>query len=202
MLDDLDRIGPVLALAGIASLIVIWDFLPRGKPFPAARGRALMLFALIGPALAAAWALSLLTRDEAGFGFENSVVLDDFALFFAFFFGLFLFVSIIYLSVKSLIMGMRQLARVPGAEVVQVWGMALLASMASIMFQISTLSFCYHPVLWIFFGLVGAWTGAIRHHRPDFTMKLTWRDIFIILAACVAYVFVFLPIFLKYKGEM
>lgn len=87
MLDDLDRIGPVLALAGIAALVVIWDFLPRGKPFPAARGKALMLFVLLGPALAAAWTFSLLTRDESGFGFEHSVVLDDFAIFFAFFFS-------------------------------------------------------------------------------------------------------------------
>jgi NADH-quinone oxidoreductase subunit N len=87
MLDDLDRIGPVLALAGVAALIVIWDFLPRGKPFPAARGRALMLVALLGPLLSALWALSLLSRDEAGFGFDNSVVLDDAALFFSFFFA-------------------------------------------------------------------------------------------------------------------
>jgi NADH-quinone oxidoreductase subunit N len=87
MLDDLDRIGPVLALSGVAALLILWDFLPRGKPFPAARGKALLFFVLIGPALSAAWALSLLTRDEAGFGFENSVVLDDFGLFFSFFFA-------------------------------------------------------------------------------------------------------------------
>ena len=86
MADDLDRIGPILAMAGIAALILIWDLLPRGKPFPAARGKALLIFALLGPALAAAWALSLLTRDEAGFSFENSVVLDDFSLYFWFLF--------------------------------------------------------------------------------------------------------------------
>ena len=31
MLDDLDRIGPVLAMATVAMLILIWDFLPSGK---------------------------------------------------------------------------------------------------------------------------------------------------------------------------
>jgi hypothetical protein len=71
MADDLDRIGPILALAGVAALILIWDFLPRGKPFPAARGKALLIFALIGPGLAAAWAFSLLTRDEAGYSFAD-----------------------------------------------------------------------------------------------------------------------------------
>ena len=56
--------------------------------------------------------------------------------------------------------------------------------------------------VWIFFGLVGAWTGAIRHHMPEFQMKLTWRDLGIIAAICITYVFVVLPLFLKSKGEM
>ncbi|HEU0073457.1 MAG TPA: NADH-quinone oxidoreductase subunit N [Dehalococcoidia bacterium] len=86
MADDLDRIGPILAMAAVAALILIWDFLPRGKPLPAARGKALLVFALVGPALAAAWAFSLLTRDEAGYSFANSVVLDDFSLYFWFLF--------------------------------------------------------------------------------------------------------------------
>jgi NADH-quinone oxidoreductase subunit N len=37
--------------------------------------------------LSAAWAFSLLTRDEAGFSFANSVVLDEFSLFFWFLFA-------------------------------------------------------------------------------------------------------------------
>ncbi len=86
MADDLDRIGPILVMAGVAALILIWDFLPRGKPFPAARGKALLVFALLGPALAAGWAFSLLSRDESGYSFANSVVLDDFSLYFWFLF--------------------------------------------------------------------------------------------------------------------
>jgi NADH-quinone oxidoreductase subunit N len=83
--DDLDRIGPVLAMAGVAALLLVWDFLPR--PCPRARGRPLLVIALLGPALAAGWAFSLLTREETGFGFANSVVLDDFSLFFFFLFS-------------------------------------------------------------------------------------------------------------------
>jgi len=87
MLDDLDRIGPVLAMAGVATLILVWDFLPAGKPFPASRGKALLFVALLGPAIAALWALSLLSRDEQGFSFANSVVLDDLSFFFFFLFS-------------------------------------------------------------------------------------------------------------------
>ena len=118
------------------------------------------------------------------------------------FVGMFLFVTILYVSVKSLVVGIRDLAHVPGAEVAQVWGMALLASMAGIIFQINTLSFAYHSVLWIFLGLIGAWSGAIRHHKPDFKVSMTWKDLLIVAAGCVAYVVFVLPLFLKYKGEM
>jgi hypothetical protein len=116
--------------------------------------------------------------------------------------GFFLFTVIVYLTMKSLIMGLLQLRRVPGAEVAQVWGLALLASMAGILFQINTLSFAYHSVLWIFFALVGAWSGAIRHHRPDFQVKMTWRDLLIVAGVCVAYLGVILPLLLRYKGEL
>ncbi len=118
------------------------------------------------------------------------------------FIGLFIFVSMIYVTIKSLVVGVRTLSRVPGAEVAQVWGMALLASMIAITFQINTLSFSYHPVLWIFLGLVGAWCGAIRHHAPDFRVGMTWRDAIYVVVGCLAYIFVILPLFLKYKGEM
>jgi NADH-quinone oxidoreductase subunit N len=112
MLDDLDRIGPVLVMAAVAALILIWDFLPR--PLPAARGKPLLVVALLGPLGAAAWTASLLLRDahrdcipldpraltnapvcdggrgtllEGVFSFANSVVLDDLTVFFFFLFA-------------------------------------------------------------------------------------------------------------------
>lgn len=116
------------------------------------------------------------------------------------FVGLVLFVAIIVLCIKTLIVGVRELANVPGTAAAQVWGMALLAAMAGIAFQINTLSFSYHSVLWLFFGLVGAWYSCVRHHRPQLTIKLTPRDIVIVVGACLAYAIVILPLFLKVKG--
>jgi O-antigen ligase len=118
------------------------------------------------------------------------------------FVGLFLFIAIIYVSIKSLVLGVRDLAKVPGAEAAQVWGMALLASFAAILFQINTLSFSYKSILWIFFGLVGAWSGAIRHHMPDFKVTLTWKDMIVVALMCVGFIGFALPLFLKYKGEL
>ncbi|HEX2686292.1 MAG TPA: O-antigen ligase family protein [Kofleriaceae bacterium] len=116
--------------------------------------------------------------------------------------GMVLFVAVFYLSFKSLVVGLRELRQVPGTEAAIIWGMSLFASMAGILFQINTLSFAYHSVLWIFFGLVGAWCSAVRHHRPQFQVRLTWRDLGIIVAACASFVLFGLPLFLKLKGEL
>jgi len=128
---------------------------------------------------------------------HNSFVLSLAELGFV---GLVLFVAMLYLSIKSLLQGLIVLRDVPGSEVAQVWGMALLGSFCATSFSISTLSFSYKAVLWILFALVGAWTGSIRHHKPDFVVKLSWRDFLIIVVACLAFSTVVLRLFLKFKG--
>ena len=82
------------------------------------------------------------------------------------FVGMFLFVSIIYLSIKTLFVGLRELATDPGHRGGAGLGHGAARGMRGITFQINTLSFAYHSVLWLFFGLVGAWYSAVRHHRP------------------------------------
>jgi len=86
MWDDLDKLGPIISMGGVATLILMWGFLPRGL-LPSPRKTALLVVVLAGPALSAAWSLSLLTRDERGFAFANSMVLDDFSYFFLFLFA-------------------------------------------------------------------------------------------------------------------
>jgi len=114
--------------------------------------------------------------------------------------GLTLFLTIIFLCFKTLIVGMRELASIPGTRVANVWGMALLAALAGIVFQINTLSFLYHPVLWMFVGLVGAWYSCVRHHRPDLEIKVTAKDFAILVVVALAYATVILPLYLKAKG--
>jgi O-antigen ligase len=116
--------------------------------------------------------------------------------------GLFFFVAIIYLCIKTLVVGLRELGAVKGTAAAQVWGMALLAAMAGIVFQINTLSFTYHPVLWMFFGLCGAWYSCVRTHRPELRIVLAPRDLVIVGAASLVYATIVLPIFLKAKGYM
>jgi hypothetical protein len=113
--------------------------------------------------------------------------------------GFFLFMAVMYLSFKSLIVGLLELRRVPGSDAATTWGLSLLASMAGIVFQINTLSFAYHSVMWIFFAMVGAWSSAIRYHMPTFRPQMTWRDVLIVAGLCAGYIGL-LPLFLRYKG--
>jgi O-antigen ligase len=130
---------------------------------------------------------------------HNSYVLSLAELGFV---GLVLFVAIMYLCMKTLVVGLRELSGVPGSAAAQVWGLALLAALAGIAFQINTLSFSYHPVLWLFFGLVGAWYSAVRHHRPDLEIRLGGVEVFLIGVASLTYALVVLPLFLRAKGMM
>lgn len=115
--------------------------------------------------------------------------------------GQVLFISMMVLTVKTFVRGIIDLEGVPGAKPAQVWAMALLSSFAGMLFSINTLSFCYHSVLWIFLGLGGAWVSVVRHHKPDFEVKLTRRDYTIIIAASLFYAIIFMPIYLRSKGE-
>jgi O-antigen ligase len=116
--------------------------------------------------------------------------------------GLFLFFGLLYMSVKILWTGVRELAGVPGAEVARVWGVAMLASYAGMLFQITTLSFTYHTVLWIMLGLAGAYSSAVRFHRPAFQVRFTMRDFLILVVMTFGFALFLLPIFLKWKQAL
>jgi hypothetical protein len=116
--------------------------------------------------------------------------------------GMVLFVSIIYLSIKSVVVGLMRLDQTPGAAVARVWGMAVLAALLGLTFQIQTLSFAWHSVLWIFFGVAGAWVSAVRRHAPDFEVRFGLGDLGAVTACCLTYAMVILPLFLRWKGAM
>jgi NADH-quinone oxidoreductase subunit N len=86
MLEDLDRLGPILAVMATAGLIIIADLVvPRGRE---ARSRTTWLagLALAGLAAAALWLVVLIARDRQASFFSDSMVLDNFSIFFMFLF--------------------------------------------------------------------------------------------------------------------
>jgi O-Antigen ligase len=116
------------------------------------------------------------------------------------FLGQVLFVLLMYQHFKMLWLGIRTLADTPGAAAARTWGLALFAALCAVAFQIFTLSFAYHPMLWVFFGFCGAWASAVRKHQPDFDARITAREVVLTIIACAAFSFVVLPVYLRYKG--
>jgi len=81
MLQDLDRLGPVLAVLVAAGLIVLADLV-----VPRRREKWLAGVALLGLAASAAWMVQLIARDRQASYFSDSMALDDFTIFFTFLF--------------------------------------------------------------------------------------------------------------------
>ncbi len=81
MLQDLDRMGPILAVMVTAGVILIIDLVtPReGK-------RWLPAVAIGGLAASAIWLVVLILRDREGAFYSDTMVLDNFSIFFTFLF--------------------------------------------------------------------------------------------------------------------
>jgi O-Antigen ligase len=114
--------------------------------------------------------------------------------------GQILFVTLMVICGKSIIVGLRQLEHIPAAATARAWGMSMLAAFVGMLFQINTISFAYHSVLWILLGFIAAWTSTVQTHLPTFRVKITARDLGYIVGGCLVYDFAVLPLFLKLKG--
>ena len=86
MLDDLDRLGPELTLMASAGLVILWDLVLKESLPAARRGALLACGALAGIAGSVLWAVTLILRDREATAFDNSLVVDNFSLFFKFLF--------------------------------------------------------------------------------------------------------------------
>lgn len=90
--------------------------------------------------------------------------------------GLFLFLCIITLSVKTCVVCVMRYRRDPEAKIATIWAMAMLASIAGACVGSFFLSFTYHHVLWIYFALAAALYGVVRRHDPDFKISLNIKE--------------------------
>ncbi len=104
---------------------------------------------------------------------HNSFVLAPAELGFP---GMMLWTAIVYLSVKIPWSALGRYASWPQAAVARTWAMSLLASWIGMIVGVFFLSFDYHYVLWIWFGLTGAFYAAVKTHDPEFDVRMTLRD--------------------------
>ena len=102
--------------------------------------------------------------------------------------GLFLFMCIVYISLKIPITALGRYKDRPEARIATVWSMSLLAAFAALCIGIFFLSFTYHHILWIYLGLSGGLYKAIRTHDRDFKVTIRFTEYLIMLVTMVVFV--------------
>ncbi|MGC9982316.1 MAG: O-antigen ligase family protein [Polyangia bacterium] len=113
--------------------------------------------------------------------------------------GLLLFVGLFYVAFKIVLTAMRRYRQVPEAAVADQWGRGLLAVLCGMVAGTFFLSLTYHPIIWLFFGLTGAYALAIRNHDPDWKLSLGWRDL-LAVTGIAAGLMVAVQLYTKLKG--
>ena len=89
------------------------------------------------------------------------------------FFGFFFWSGLLWTSLKIPITALRTAAL---SDEIRAMAHALLVSFAGIAVGIFFLSFAYKQLLFVWFGLAGAFYGIMREADPDLKVKVGWRD--------------------------
>jgi len=113
--------------------------------------------------------------------------------------GLLLFVGLYYVAFKIVLTAMRRYRQVPEAAVAYLWGRGLLAALCGMVAGTFFLSLSYHPVIWLFFGLTGAYALAVRSHDPTWKLSLGRRDLGAVVGIAALLV-IGLQVYTRVKG--
>jgi hypothetical protein len=114
--------------------------------------------------------------------------------------GFWLFAFMLFLAIKIPVTVLRfEMLDSPETRQLKALAMGLLAAFIGMEIGIFFLSWTYHYVLWIHFGLVTALWSVMKRLYPSFEVKLTWKEARLIMFACVAFLVAW-SIYIKRKG--
>jgi O-antigen ligase len=99
--------------------------------------------------------------------------------------GFFLWTGIAWTSLKIPLAALRESSI---SEELRVTARALVASFAGIAVGIFFLSFTYKQLLFVWFGLAGAFYRVLREANPDIRVRIGWKDCGGILLANLAFI--------------
>lgn len=114
--------------------------------------------------------------------------------------GIYIFSMMIWLTMKVPLKAIMRFQTHPEARVAELWAVALLGCMGAILAGSAFLSFAYHSVLWVFFGLSGAYFVCVKRHDPDFEVKIGFWD-YLGVAVVDVFLYFALNFFLVSKGH-
>lgn len=114
-------------------------------------------------------------------------------------FGFWVWVIIVFLVMKTMITALLRYQKVPGGEVIRAWALAQFASFCGTLVGIFFLSWTYHYVLWIYFGIAGGFYSMIRTTDRHFQVTLSKLEMGGLAVFCVGFIVV-LRMYLRLKG--
>jgi len=118
---------------------------------------------------------------------HNTFVLEAAELGFV---GLMLWTAVFYTGFKIVVLAIRRYRDRPDATVAYVWARALLACLCGIGVGANLLSLGYHPMIWVFMALPGAYYLTVRNHDPEFRVAFGVRDLMAVTALAVLWLVV------------
>ncbi|WP_437327676.1 O-antigen ligase family protein [Sorangium sp. So ce381] len=113
--------------------------------------------------------------------------------------GMFAWTAMIYLTLKISLVALSRYEHGAQFAMIRAWAMGMLAGFCGMMVGIFFLSFTYHYVLWIYFGLAGSFYCAVKSVDPSFSIKFEKRDVYRLILANVGLV-IALTLYTKSKG--
>lgn len=90
--------------------------------------------------------------------------------------GYFLYLSIVYISIKIPWEAYKHVRHIPGAHVAKVYSLATLAALIGLHVDLMFLSHTYNFAVWTHYGLTGALYTSIKQRSPEFKVKYSWRE--------------------------
>ncbi|AUX20421.1 O-antigen polymerase [Sorangium cellulosum] len=113
--------------------------------------------------------------------------------------GMFAWTAMIYLTLKISLTALKRYEHGAQFAAIRAWSMAVLAGFCGMMVGIFFLSFTYHYVLWIYFGLAGSLYCSIKGVDPSFSVRLERRDVLRLVLGNVGLVTA-IAVYTKSKG--
>jgi hypothetical protein len=90
--------------------------------------------------------------------------------------GMFAWTAMIYLTLKISLTALERYKHGAQFAPIRAWAMAILAGFCGMLAGIFFLSFTYHYVVWIYFGLAGGFYCCVKRIDPMFSVRLEKRD--------------------------
>jgi hypothetical protein len=101
--------------------------------------------------------------------------------------GLVLWLSVLYTGMKIVVLAKRRYRTRAGGELAYEWARALFATLCAMGVGINFLSLAYHPIIWLFLALPGAYYLAVRRHDDEFRVVFGIRDLLAVVVVAILY---------------